>query len=311
MKDSENISRRDVLGGVLGAGVGAAALGAAGLGYSSALSATARGAASLDLQDPAQRARARAKTLGSVEEELVYTFYRLHLYGYLHDGNLVPFFTMNNLNITRWKPLANGNYLSVGAECGVYCKFDTDEVLDVWENPVSGEKRKVWDFLGGPLQVEIGPDGVITGGVAELSPEVLRMEVMGDKLFVPTAAHMAMPNPFDPQEWPKSSSGATRYWDSLLVAAAEVSDILDPALSMAPAFLQFQNLGSWHPWLGLGGYQGRTYGRAYGTKYSKLGDLPPGVLKGIEQRTPEIFDFESWKAPQIEFVDYKKARKPE
>ncbi|MFV8819304.1 DUF1838 family protein [Haliea sp. E17] len=307
MKDSETISRR----AVLGSGLGVAALAAAGLGHSGALSAAETPAGRLDLEDPALRAKVRAKTLGSIEEELVYTFYRLHLYGYLHDGNLVPFFTMNNLNITRWKPLPNGNYLSVGAECGVYCKFDTDEVLDVWENPVTGEKRKVWDFIGGPLKVEIGPDGVITGGVAELSPEVLRMEVMGDKLFVPTAAHMAMPNPFDPKEWPKSSSGTTRYWDSLLVAAAEVSDILDPSLSMAPAFLQFQNLGSWHPWLGLGGHAGRTYGRAYGTKYRTLDDLPSGVLKGIEKRVPEIFDFESWKEPRLDVIDYKKARKPE
>ncbi len=311
MNDSEKFSRRDMLGGVLGGGIGAAALAASGLGYSGTATAKAGASGKLDLRDPAQRAKARAKTLGAVEEQLVYTFYRLHLYGYMHDGNLVPFFTMNNLNITRWTPLASGNYLSVGAECGVYCKFDTDEVLDVWENPITGEKRKVWDFIGGPLKVEIGPDGVITGGVAELSPEVLRMEVMGDKLFVPTAAHMAMPNPFDPVEWPKSSSGTTRYWDSLLVAAAQVDDIIDPALSMAPAFLQFQNLGSWHPWLGLGGHDGRTYGRAYGTKYSKLDELPAGVLKGIEQRTPEIFDFESWEAPRIEFVDYKKARKPE
>ena len=218
---------------------------------------------------------------------------------------------MNNLSIARWKPLANGNFLSTAAECGVYCRFDTDEVLDVWENPISGEQREVWDFLSGPMTVELGPDGIITGGAAELSPEVLRMEVMGSKLFVPVAAHMAVPNPYPPQTWPKGSTETTRFWDSLLVGAAEVSEVVDPDIGMANAFLQFQNLGSWHPWLGLGGYAGRTYGRAYGTKYGSLDELPRGVLAGIEKSTPDIFDFESWDEPRIEILDYKRANEPE
>ncbi|TXS91987.1 DUF1838 domain-containing protein [Parahaliea maris] len=306
MADTYKVSRRGVLGGALGAG----ALAAAGLAIPPATAASSK-YASLNLEDPKQRSWARAKVIGAVEPQLVYTFYRLHLYGYMHGGNLVPFFTMNNLNITRWTPLENGNYRSVGAECGIYCKFDTDEVLDVWENPITGEKRKVWDFLGGPMTVELGPDGIITSGAVELSPEVMRMEVMGDKLFVPTAAHMSVPNPFPPAKWPKGSTEENRYWDSMLVAAADMDEVLNPDIAMANSFLQFQNLGSWHPWLGLGGEVGRTYGRAYGTKYTSLDDMPPGVVAGIEKRVPDIFDFESWEEPRVEMLDYMKANKPE
>lgn len=307
MSNERYLTRRSVIGGALGSG----AVAASGVSLSPRALASNMDA-KLDLDDPKFRARTRAKLLGSVENQLVYTFYRLHLYGYMHDGNLVPFFTMNNLNISRWTPLDSGNFLSVSAECGVYCTFDTNEVLDVWKNPITGEKRKVWDFIGGPIDVEFGPDGATVGGVAELKePEVLRMEVMGDKVFMPIISAMSHKSPFTPEEWPKSSPGKIRYWDSLALAAAQVDDILDPSVSMAPSFLQFQNLGSWHPWLGLGGHEGRTYGQAYGTKYSSLDDLPAGVLKGIEQRTPEIFDFESWKEPRIDFIDYKNAYKPE
>ena len=305
MTDS-NMSRRAVLKGALGA----TALGA-GLGMSNSTLAKTAGKLEMKLSDPKFRAMARAKALGSIENELVYTFYRLHLYGYMNGGNLVPFFTMNNLNITRWTPLENGNYATSGAECGVYCKFDSDEVLDVWENPITGEKRKVWEFIGGPLKAEIGPDGMVTGGVAELSPEPLRMEVMGTKLFMPTQAAMAVPNPFDPEKWPKSSYEKKRHWDSHFVATAEVDEILNPNIARANSFLQFQNMGSWHPWLGLGQHAGRTYGKAYGTKLASLDDLPKHILKGIEAKTPEVFDFESWDKPRFEMLDYLQAHQPE
>ena len=304
MSDNLHIKRRNFMKGSLGA----AAVGA--LAGVPAVSHAAQ-APSLDLTSPLSRARIRAKVLGSVEPELVYTFYRLHIYGYMNDGNLIPFFTMNNLNLTRWSALENGNFATVGAECGVYCKFDTDEVLDVWENPITHEKRKVWEFIGGPLKTTIGPDGIVTDGAAELKPDVLRMEILGDKVFMPTQAALSMPNPFTPEKWPKSSSGKTRYWDSLLVASADVEDIADPNVANVRAFLQFQNLGSWHPWLGMGGYEGRTYGRAYGTKLASLDELPKSVLNGIEAKTPEIFDFESWETPRIDMLDYMNAREPE
>lgn len=304
MIKKQQLSRRGLLKGALGT----AAISTIGM---PSFATTKSKSTILNLDDPAQRVVARAKTIGSIESKLIYTFYRLHLYGYMNDGNLLPFFTMNNLNISRWTPLANGNYQTKGAECGVYCKFDTDEVLEEWLNPITHEKRKIWQFVGGPLSAEIGPDGVVTGGVAELKPESLRMEVMGDKLFVPTQAALSHKSPFEPAKWPKSESGNTRYWDSHFLASANLDQVMDPSVSTAKSFLQFQNLGSWHPWLGMGGHPGRTYGKAYGVKLDSLDELPPGVLKGIEAKTPEIFDFESWEKPKIDFLDYMATHEPE
>lgn len=289
---------------------GALALGAATGRWGSAAAAPAPMSPDLGLDDPKQRAMIRAKVVGSTAEETIYSLFRLHLYGYMNGGNLVPFFTMNNLSVTKWRPLPNGNYQATGAECGVYCRFDTDEVLDVWENPITGEKRPVWEFLGGPLTAEIGPDGATTGGVAELKPVSLRMEVLGDMLFVPTQSDRSYPNPFDPKKWPTESPGPTTYWDSHFVYAAKVEDVVNPALHAAPAFCQFQNLGSWHPWLGLGGHEGRTYGKAYGAKLKSVDDIPPAVRAGFDKKTPEIFSFDSWTAPHIDFKDYMATHKP-
>jgi hypothetical protein len=266
----------------------------------------------LDLDDPKERAKLRAKVIGSCVEETVYTFYRLHLYGYMNAGNLIPFTTMNNLNVTKWKPLPNGNYAGTVYESGTYCKFDTDEPLDVWENPVTGEKREVWQFLGGPIKTELGPDGSITDETATVKPKTMRMEAFGGLLFVASGSAFSFPSPFKADTWPKEASGPIHFWDSHAHHAARVVDVLDPKIARAPAFSSFQNLVSFHPWLGLGGKPGRSYGKAYGAKLASLDEIPKAARATLEKKTPEIFDLslDIWKKPIIDFAEYMAKRKP-
>ncbi len=285
-----------------------AAAGALVAGTASAAFSAAAGP-KLDLNDPLQRARARAKVMGSAGEETVPVLYRLHIYGYLNDGNLVPLFTLNHLSVTDWKPLPNGNHLARTWECGVYCRFDTDEVLEVWENPVTGEKRPVWEFLGGPFTAEMGPDGAILKG-AELKPQALRMDVFGDMLIIPMASSTAMPNPMKPSQWPTQSAGLTSYWESQATYSAKVADVADPGILNASATCTFQNMGTWHPWIGMGSRPGRTYGRAYGAKLSGFDAIPRAIRVGFEKKTPEIFATKDWTAPRFDILEYMKGRTP-
>ncbi len=242
---------------------------------------------------------------GSAAEEKVYKFYRLHLYAYMHDGNLLPLYTMNNFNVTLCRPLENNFYEFKGFEVGVYCKFDTDEVLESWENPFTGEVRKPWTFIGGPLKGKIGPDGLDTPPEATVHPDSLRIDVYGGMVFLPIASHFSYPSPFQPEEWPKESPGPVKYWDSMFVHAAKVEDVANPDIDNAPAFCQFQNLVSWGPWIGMGGYEGRTYGRAYGTKLSGPDELPTAARRSLELKAPEIFDIENWGDHRDYIQDYK------
>jgi hypothetical protein len=262
-----------------------------------------------DLSDPARRARVRARIIGSCGTETVYIFYRLNIYGFAGDGNLIPFFTLNNLAIGDWAPQADGTFQNRTCESGVYCRFDTDEPLDEWDNPLTGERRKVWHFKGGPFLVQIGADGIMTKG-ADLKPTTLRMEQLGDMVFVPTAASAAFPNPATPEKWPKLSSGKTIFWESHATFAAQARDAFNEHLTSAPAFCQFQNLASWQPWMAMAGRPGRTYGKAHGTKLHSLDQIPLAARKGLESRTPEIFDWKNWTKPHFDTVEYLATQQP-
>ncbi|MGY8963944.1 MAG: DUF1838 family protein [Rhodospirillales bacterium] len=260
--------------------------------------------AELNWDDPAERVRIQSAMKGSSGEETIYSFFRLHLYGYTHSGNLIPFATMSNFNVGKWRTLPNGNQAAKVFEAGVYTKFDSDEVLEVWENPVTGEKRKPWRFIGGPLSVEIGPDGMVTGDLATLKPKPLQLQVFGDTVMIPSASAFSFPNPMTPEAFPKESAGDTYWWDSHYVYFANLKDVVNREITSVQSHIQFQNLVSWHPWWGMGGQPGRTWGRAYGAKISGPEQIPAAYLKAFEDQTPEIFDTDNWTEPRDDFPEY-------
>ncbi len=261
------------------------------------------------LEDPAARARVRTKIVGSIAPETVYTFCRLHIYLWRNDGNLQPLYTLQNLSAATWRALPNGHYAATQREAGVYTQFDTDELLEQWRNPVTDDVREPFHFRGGPISIEIGPDGVITGAGATLKPRSMRLDVLGDTVLLPTESAFSFPTPFKEQEWPKEAGDPTYYWDSHYLFAARIAEILDESVSFARSVVQYQNLISFHPWMGMGKTPGRTYGKALGVKLGALAELPVAVGALFEAKTPEIFDLSTWQ-PTREFGDYMQQWKP-
>lgn len=297
-----HISRRTAISG---------ALLAAGTGMASGCSFGGTTAHQLDLEDPASRARIRAKIQGSAAEETLHGLAQLHLYAYLNDGNVIPLCTMWNYTVTKWRPESATSYSMRHYESGIYTKFNTEEVLEVWDNPVTGEQREVWPFIGGPIKGELGPDGMVTGENATVKPESLGIQVVGDKVFVAAQSGFSFPNPFSPEKWPKEAAGPTFYWDSFSTVSALLKDVANPALDRVNSTLQFQNLVSWHPWFGMGDRGGRSFGRAYGTKLAGgFDDVPKFLQVALEKQTPEILNVEGWDVFRNDFADYMKARTP-
>ncbi|KQM13326.1 DUF1838 family protein [Novosphingobium sp. Leaf2] len=298
-----NVSRR----GLMVAGSIAASLTAAGAVAGRAVAAArgpvTDGDVASRLADPATRARVQARVRGSCGRETIPIFYRLDLYGYTGEGNLVPYFTLNHLSVNEWRPLPNDEYEAKTFECGAYCKFGTDEALDTWTNPITGETREVFHFLGGPFTVVTGANGIRAMG-AELTPHPARMEAFGGTFFLTSSASMARPNPTAAKDHPELYSGKVSYWDTISTVTCSTKAAFDDTLSSAPAVCHFQNMGSWHPWLGMGQKPGRTYGRAAGTKLRSIDEIPAAARKTLEAKTPQIFDRANWTTPLMDIPEY-------
>ena len=103
-------------------------------------------------------------------------------------------------------------------------------------------------------------------------------------------------------------AGPMYFWDSFATRSARLEDVLNKDLDNVPSVQHFQNLVSWHPWLGLGGHDGRTYGQAYGNKLPGGFELLPDFLQtAVRKQAPEMLDTDNWTEFRNDFADYMQA----
>lgn len=275
----------------------AAGLGALGLTGQAALAGAHSDTSLPDFSDPVTAMRTHVKIVGSLGKEPVYSFYRLNLYGDLGEGNFVPFFTMNNILVDYWEPQGENRHVMRKYEVGYYTQYDSYEPLEHFDNPVTGERVAIHHFRLGPVPRTYTPTEVIAMG---FKPNLLPIEVIGDRVFLATESIEAAPDMVRP--------GKTNYVNSFSTMSALLSDVADPQVLSAPAHLQLQNKNKWQPWMGMGDRPGGTVARGFGTKIRGLDALPPGVAEGAKRFVPEIFDTENWTDFVFEDTEYLRSR---
>jgi hypothetical protein len=253
------------------------------------------------LADRNDRLRLIAKVFGSTAQEDRHAFLKFHIFGFTGEGNLIPFFTMNNYIIQQWSPADGGGFDVQHYEVAYYSEFDTDDAISEWENPLTGETVELPHFVLGPVPRSYTAD--MDDDPGSFAPDPLNITMIGDRVYIPTLTRIKMPNSLSVEEWGAYGGSATTYWDSMLVYSADIEDVLDEDKTSVEAEIHMQNLVSWAPYLKLGDTPGRTMVRAYGQHISGYGAIPDKVRANLEKYTPEIFDLENWTETRIDSVE--------
>lgn len=252
------------------------------------------------LSDPIKRSEMIVKIMGSTEREDTYAFLKFHVYGYAGE-NLIPFFSMNNVVVQKWRPTKPGHFDLQHYEVAYYSQFDTNIPIETWENPITGEVVDVPHFILGPIERKYTPEGIIAPGVA---PNPLNISVIGDRVFIPTQSTDKIFNPMSTPEWGEYAGDPDIFWDSMLTYSADIKDVLNPDIASVGAEIHMQNLVSWNQFFKMGRLPGRTMVRAFGTHLDSLDDISPEVRAGLEKYTPAIFETDEWEDLRIDAVDY-------
>lgn len=253
------------------------------------------------LNNPEARSRMIAKILGSTVEDERHAYLKFHIFGYAGDGNLIPFFTMNNYVVQKWKPGEDATFEVEHYEVGYYSKFDDVEPLTDWENPLTGEVVELPHFVLGPVPRAYGPG--LGQNSASFAPDPLNITMIGDRVYVPTLSKFSFPNALSSEEWGPYSSGPTTFWDSMLVYSADVQDVFNSEKTHVAAEMHMQNFVSWAPFLKLGEAPGRTMVRAYGQHISGYDALPANIRANLKEYTPEIFDIDAWTELRMDSIE--------
>jgi len=280
-----------------------AAASGAGLGAAAMAAAPSQAAKrELDLSDPVKALEARIKIMGSLKDEPVYSFMRLNVYGDAHEGNMVPLFTMNNLVVDYWERTAEDEFVLTKYEAGFYSKFDSQEIIETFDNPWTGETIDIFNFRLGPVNREYTPSEIIAMAFA---PEPLPMEVIGDRVFLATQSFGKTKTMFPRDKYPiVGSHSDTEYLNSFMTWSASYDDVANPDIASAPVHMQIQNKLPWAPWMRMRGREGGSSLRGFGTKIAGIDALPKHIQDGFAKYVPEILDTENWYEPVFESFDY-------
>lgn len=255
----------------------------------------------LRLKNSIARSDLIAKVLGSKVENERHGFMKFHIFGFAGDGNIVPFYTMNNYIIQTWTPLGVGEYEVLHREVAYYSKFDTADPIETWENPFTGGTLDLPPFVLGPFPRVYGPSQADIQD--SFSSDPLNIKTIGDRVYVPTFSSFTIGNALTSEDWGAYSNGSTIYWDSMSTFSANFEDVFDESKTHVDAEMHMQNLISWSPFLKMGQHPGRTMVRACGQHISGFDDLPKDIRANFEEYTPEIFDVDGWEDLRMDNID--------
>ena len=303
------IKRRDVLGVAGGLTAGA------GLGLPLMGNSVAHAATSLDFSDPKVRFQSKLKVRGTLAEETVHRVSTGHVWIYDPDGHTyTPFCSLENYNVSEWTHAEDGVISSRMFETAVYMKFGTEEVMEEWVNPYTGEKVKVHHYAIGPMVSTHDPRDVDADAGAQNAERViiaqeLNWQFVGDTVYMPSDSSVAYPSPLQPDQWPSASAGPTFGWDSFIMFAVKLKDLENSAITQAMAHSWYQENIRWQPWMLMGQRPGRLVARGYGKKL-RWEDIPIGRIKRMEKYVPEVLNRENWTEFQNEFLWYLRTQEP-
>jgi hypothetical protein len=321
--------RRAALAALAGFAAGTATLGVAGAARaaSGALVASQSGASAggggkrgrvaLDFENPVDNLYAFGK-IWSGYEPVIGGFHGL-MYLRMPGKRLLPVFGYTGTGILLCEHDPKGFLRIKSRETGYFTDLRTGEVLEWWDNPLTGERCEVYhfynDMIGGRLTTEVPKflvgeagdaptvmnDGTVFPDKDGKYPFRLPFSRYGDDLMLEWDYAHEYTNPVSPEGWPSYSTGAKITPSEHFNMFASLREVEDRDLPTARMRAGFSRLSECWPWMRMGRHAQRgatLFGRMHSHKGLKgFGEVPPKVLAYIEKHAPEYLELpQGWES---------------
>ena len=109
----------------------------------------------LDLLDPIDNLYAFGKLWATYADAPVYSAFHGVMFGRVGTERLKPLFGYAGFGGFQAKILENGNVRLRGKETGFFTDLASGEVMDHWDNPYTGERVPVFNFLNDRIRGEL------------------------------------------------------------------------------------------------------------------------------------------------------------
>ena len=237
----------------------------------------------LDLSQPKDLLHALVKLSGSLDERLTIWWQDGIRYGVV-DGKSSAFCGFQIGMFSLHRKTSDEAYKVAQMELTYYTDLKSGTLLREFDNPFTGKINKVLHVKMNPLirlQTAEGllPQGGERGAVKSLETQVGPITQYKDDIWIPTGVSA------DIQFGEAAPMISLNQYQTF---QGKLSQLEDPEIAAAPAYLQFQNVIFWEPWLQMTGHPGHSMGRAWGRKLMSVEDLPESYMAMALEVHPDM-----------------------
>ncbi len=306
------VNRRHALKAVTGMGAGALAMGAL-----PAEASIITGSSKIDFDDPAQNLSAWAKVLGNTDPtQETLSWFGGHIFAVQKDKPLVKLVGVDGLGVLRIEPQGDDVFRLFNREVAFYKDPNTEEIVDVWRNPLIDEEVEVSPIHNLTVNAEVAPiQKMDFDGTMVEQPFNPPWWVLGDSAMSLFEVHAAFPNPMSAEEWPRESAGPVSRISEIFQRFSSLSELEDESKTSADYVGTWTRIGPWLPWMLMGQAEGHILYRTYMKKLTSKDQLPPKLREKVEERYPEYFQApapETWGGHNdSSFSTYMAERSPQ
>ena len=263
------------------------------------LSPQARASGGLDLTTPEGNVEAMVKLRCSLDQtQDVILWWSGTIFSQLPGKAPSPILGFEGYNICRSEHLADGTWRLLTRELTFYRDLKTGQIIDHWDNPLSGERNAV---------IQVANDPVNTVLNSPTRPLHLPWVESGDQLMLTLNIPLTYSNPLSPKDFPKASSGETYVGSEHFTFFVPLAAMEDASLTQAPVVYGWTRLGPWLPWMQMGQAPGNLLYVAQGNKKSSIDQLPADIQERIRTTYPEYTKAPAdWVQPNVTSWSYYK-----
>ena len=165
------------------------------------------------------------------------------VYGWEPDGGPHHLFGFEGLNVARAVQVDDGWQL-LTREAALYLDPAGRDVLDVWDNPLTGRRVEVRHVFNDPVNLRFGDRPV----------PVTRL---GDQVVFNVDVRLAYPSPLKVADYPDNSAGDTYRALELFQFFAGAGE-LDSGKADVPSVFSWCRVSPWLPWMAMAQRPGRA-----------------------------------------------------
>ena len=160
-----------------------------------------------------------------------------------------------------------------------YLDTRTGQILEDWENPLTGEQ----------VRVRLGLDQPASQHYA-LADGPLPWELRGDDLVFASSEFQASASPITRAAFPRESQHDRRQTGELRGLIGRCLEALDPARDSAPCVTSWSRIAQWLPFMEMGNRPGMLIQHAHLHKLMDgMAGLPAALREHAERHHPELF----------------------